>query len=157
MADWEAYAAVWADPRVTDFIGGAPRPRDVAWTKFGQAAGMWSLFGFGNWSVIDRAEGVFLGICGFAVYERGIAELEGFPESGWAFAHASWGRGIGREAIAAIHDWADGAAIAETRCLIDDGNIASIKVAERVGYAPIATLPGKRVFTRRAALAPDQG
>ena len=30
MADWEAYATMWEDPRVTAFIGGQPRPRDVA-------------------------------------------------------------------------------------------------------------------------------
>lgn len=157
MADWDAYAAMWADPKVTAFIGGEPRPRDLAWVKFGQAAGMWSLFGFGNWSVIDRTDQAFLGICGFAVYERGIAELEGFPEAGWAFAASSWGRGIAHESIDAIHRWADAGGLSETRCLIDDGNVASIKVAARVGYAPIATLDGRRVFTRRAASAPDRG
>jgi RimJ/RimL family protein N-acetyltransferase len=157
MADWDAYAEMWADPRVTAFIGGEPRARDVAWLKFGQAAGMWSLFGFGNWCVIDRADATFLGICGFAVYERGIAQLDGFPEAGWAFAAASWGRGIAREAIGAIHDWADTAGISETRCLIDDANIASVKVAERVGYVPLVTFPDKRVFTRRGASAPDRG
>jgi len=157
MADWAAYAAMWADPRVTAFIGGEPRPRDVAWLKFGQAAGMWSLFGLGNWCVVDRTDDMFLGICGFAIYERGIAELEGFPEAGWAFAAESWGRGIASEAIGAIHDWADKAGLSETRCLIDNDNIASVKVATRVGYLPFASLDGRRVFTRRAASVPDRG
>ncbi|MEP6784715.1 MAG: GNAT family N-acetyltransferase [Sphingomonadales bacterium] len=151
MRDWEAYAAMWLDPRVTAFIGGSPRPREVAWPKFGQAAAMWSLFGYGNWSVIDRADDTYMGVCGFAVYERGIPELEGFPEAGWAFAAASWGRGVASEAIAAIHHWADAAGHGQTRCLIDDGNIASIRVAERVGYVPFATIPGeRRVFRRQA-------
>ena len=34
VADWEAYAAMWEDPHVVAFIGGAPRPRDVSWPKF---------------------------------------------------------------------------------------------------------------------------
>lgn len=158
MGDWEAYVTMWADPRVTAYIGGSPRPRDVAWPKFGQAVAMWSLFGFGNWSVLDGATGTFLGICGFAVYERGIAELEGFPEAGWAFAAHSWGRGVAREAIGAIHDWADAAAIGETRCLIDDDNVASIKVARSVGYVALADLGNaRRVFRRPGASVPDRG
>jgi RimJ/RimL family protein N-acetyltransferase len=157
MADWEPYATMWADPRVTAFIGGVPRPRDVAWMKFGQAAGMWTLFGYGNWSAVDRATGDWRGIVGFAVYARGIAELQDFPEAGWAFTADSWGRGIATEALSTIHHWADGAGIAETRCLIDDANGASVAVAQRIGYAPIATRDDKRVFRRRAASVPDRG
>jgi RimJ/RimL family protein N-acetyltransferase len=150
MEDWEPYAAMWADPRVTTHIGGEPRPRDVAWIKFGQAAGMWNLFGYGNWTVIDRADATFLGVCGLAQYERGITELGGFPEAGWAFAAESWGRGIASEAISAMVGWADANGISETRCLIDDANIASIKVAMRNGYEPCALLPDKKVFRRLA-------
>ena len=157
-ADWEPYAMMWADPRVTAFIGGTPRPADVAWTKFGQAAGMWSLFGYGNWAVIDRADGVFMGVAGLADYKRGLAEMEGAPEAGWAFAAASWGRGIASEAIGAVTGWADAHGLAETRCMIDHGNIASAKVAERCGYVPFAELPGeRRAFRRRAASAKDRG
>jgi RimJ/RimL family protein N-acetyltransferase len=148
MDDWEPYATMWADERVTTFIGGEPRPRDVAWIKFGQAAGMWSLFGYGNWAVIDRADATFMGVCGLAQYERGIAELAGFPEAGWAFAAESWGRGIASEAIGAMVGWADANGITETRCLIDDANIASVKVATRNGYEPCASLPDKKVFRR---------
>jgi RimJ/RimL family protein N-acetyltransferase len=153
MHDWEPYAAMWADPLVTAFIGGAPRPRDLAWTKFGQAAAMWGLFGYGNWAVIDRENGIFLGVCGLAQYERGIPELAGFPEAGWAFAAASWGRGIASEAIGAMVGWADGNGIAETRCLIDADNVASVKVATRNGFLPCATLPDKNVFRRQAPSA----
>ena len=73
MADWEPYAAMWEDPRVTAFIGGQPRERDMAWLKFGQAAGMWSLVGYGNWAVIDRADEVFLGVAGLSNFKIGRA------------------------------------------------------------------------------------
>jgi len=150
MADWEPYAAMWADRRVTAFIGGTPRPRDVAWPKFCQSAGMWALFDYGMWAVIDRTDATFLGLCGFAQYERGIEELAGFPENGWAFAAQSWGRGIASEAIAATLAWADARGISETRCVIDDANAASVTVAQRCGYAPFAQLAAARVFRRRA-------
>ena len=148
MADWEAYADMWADPRVTEFIGGVPRSRDVAWPKFGQAVGMWSLFGYGNWAVIDRLTTTFLGVCGFATYERGIAELAGFPEAGWAFTVESRGRGIASEAIGAIVAWADANNIAETRCLISQGNLASIKVATRNGYSAFGATDDTTIFRR---------
>ncbi len=154
MADWEAYAMMWEDPRVTAFIGGQPRPRDVAWPKFGQAAAMWGLVGYGNWAVIDQADGAFLGVAGLSDFKRGIAELEGYPEAGWAFAAASWGRGIASEAMAVVTAWADMAGIAETRCMIDHGNIASAKVAERCGYQPFAELAGGRAAFRRPSRAP---
>jgi RimJ/RimL family protein N-acetyltransferase len=148
MADWEPYAAMWNDPRVVAFIG-APRARDVAWPKFGQAVAMWTLFGYGNWAVTDRADGTFLGVCGLAQYERGVAELTGYPEAGWAYTADSWGRGIASEALGAVVGWADAAGIAETRCIIDLSNIASARVAGRNGYAPFAELDGDlRAFRR---------
>ncbi len=157
IADWQAYATMWADTRVTAFIGGQPRPPDVAWPKFGQAAAMWGLVGYGTWAVIDRADGAFLGVAGLSDFKRGIAELEGYPEAGWAFAAATWGRGIASEAIAAVTGWADAAGIAETRCMIDRGNIASAKVAARCGYLAFAELAGERTAFRRPARAPVQG
>ncbi len=161
MADWEPYAAMWADPRVTTFIGGKPRPRDLAWTKFAQSAGLWSLLGYGVWAVVARDSETFLGVAGFAQFERGIAELGGFPENGWAFAADSWGRGIASEAIAATVGWADAHFTIETRCMIDDDNVASAKVATRNGYVPYAefidTSGLRRVFRRPAPSAPDRG
>ncbi len=156
MEDWEAYARMWADERVTTYIGGTPRSRDVAWPKFVQGAGFWPLFGFGYWSITGR-DGTYLGVGGFARHERGIAALEGFAECGWTFVPESWGQGIATEAVGAMVAWADHVLRAETRCLIDHGNAASVKVAMRNGYAPCAELPAQKVFRRPAASAPDQG
>lgn len=149
MADWEPYATMWADPRVTAFIGGQPRPSDVAWPKFGQAVAMWTLVGYGNWAVIDRADATFLGVAGLSDFKRGIAEMDVFPEAGWAFAAESWGRGIASEAVGAVVAWADATGLAETRCMIDHDNIASAKVAARCGYEPFAELDGARTAFRR--------
>jgi RimJ/RimL family protein N-acetyltransferase len=149
MADWEPYAAMWADRRVTEFIGGEPRSRDVAWPKFGQGAGYWPLLGYGYWSIIDR-DGAFVGIGGFAQHERGIAALTGFPECGWSFVPECWGRGIASEAVGAMVAWADAALGVETRCLISNGNIASVKVATRNGYVDCAVADGANIYRRAA-------
>lgn len=80
-----------------------------------------------------RETGAFLGSGGLASFERGIPELEGFPEAGWAFVDA-WGQGLATEAIAAVLDWADESlGHPEIRCIIDAGNVASQRVADKLG------------------------
>ena len=150
LDDWEPYAAMWADPRTTAFIGGAPRPRDIAWTKFCQSAGLWPLLGYGYWSVIERSSDAFAGIAGFAEFERGYPALGGFPEAGWAFAPDFWGRGFASEAVAAVLAWADTTlTVTETRCMIDRGNDASVKVAIRNGYLATGELANDMPVFRR--------
>ncbi|NCX50981.1 MAG: GNAT family N-acetyltransferase, partial [Burkholderiaceae bacterium] len=56
---------------------------------------------------LDRETGAFLGNGGLAQFERGIPELGGFPEAGWAFVPAAWGKGYATEAMGAIFNWAD--------------------------------------------------
>jgi RimJ/RimL family protein N-acetyltransferase len=138
LKHWEAYAAAWADPRMTEFIGGEPRSRNTSWGKFLQGIGLWSLFGYGYWSFVERESGEFVGNGGLAQFERGIAELEGFPEAGWAFVPGAWGKGYATEAMAAILGWADNANLSETRCIIDRGNASSHRVAAKLGFTKFA-------------------
>lgn len=136
---WEDYAAAWADPRMTEFIGGQPRNRNISWGKMLQGIGLWPLFGYGYWSFIERESHKFVGNGGFAQFERGIPELAGYPEAGWAFAPDAWGKGYATEAMGAILAWADGVAkLAETRCIIDTGNDASHKVATKLEFKKFA-------------------
>jgi RimJ/RimL family protein N-acetyltransferase len=155
MEDWPPYAAMWADARVTEFIGGAPRPREVAWAKFGQGAGFWPLLGYGYWSIVDRRDS-YLGVGGFARHERGLAELGDAPECGWTFAPHCWGRGIATEAVAAMVAWADDALGVETRCLISHGNAASVRVAERNGFVLSDEISDAAVFRRPARAGADR-
>lgn len=153
LDDWEAYAAAWADPRLTAFIGGQPRTRTESWGKFLQGIGLWPLFGYGYWSFVDRESGAFLGNGGLASFERGLPDLAGYPEAGWAFVPDAWGRGLATEAMAAILGWADVAlGRPEVRCIIDPGNTASQRVAAKLGFEAMGEVdfpPGKTgVYTR---------
>jgi len=139
---WEAYAAAWADARMTAFIGGKPRARQESWVKFTQAAGLWALLGYGYWAFVDRQSGAFLGNGGLARFERGIDALEEYPEAGWAFVPDAWGKGLATEAMAAVLQWADGALRAEVRCIIDPGNVASQRVAAKIGFQHFADSDG---------------
>jgi RimJ/RimL family protein N-acetyltransferase len=143
LAHWEAYAAAWADPRMTEFIGGEPRSRNTSWGKFLAGIGLWPILGYGYWSFIERESGRFVGNGGLAQFERGIPELAGYPEAGWAFAPDAWGKGYATEAMTAILQWADEAAkLPETRCIIDRGNAASHKVAAKLGFRKFADSHG---------------
>lgn len=132
---WPAYAAMWADPRTTQFIGGKPRTYTESWGKFSASAGLWSLLGYGYWAFTDRQSGALLGVGGLSHWERGIVELEGFPEAGWGLAPEAWGKGLATEAISAVLRWSDDVLKAhEVRCIIDPGNAVSRRVAEKLGF-----------------------
>jgi RimJ/RimL family protein N-acetyltransferase len=140
LEDWEPYAAAWADPAMVAFIGGIPRDRTTSWAKLLSAAGLWSLCGFGYWTFACRETGVWLGNGGLGRFERGLKELEGVPEAGWALAPAAWGKGLATEAMAAALDWADRTLdVPEVRCIIDTDNVASRAVARKIGFTQCAS------------------
>ena len=135
MEHWEAYAAAWGDPHMTEFIGGEPRTRTESWGKFLAASALWHHIGYGYWSFLERETGAFVGNGGLSWFERGIAGLEGVPEAGWAFVPSAWGKGFATEAISAVLAWADSELNApEIRCIIDEDNAASMNVAEKLGF-----------------------
>ena len=138
LEHWEAFAKAWADPRMTEFIGGMPRTRNESWGKFLHGIGLWSLFDYGYWAFVDRESGAFLGNGGLAQFERGVAELDGFPEAGWSLVPDAWDRGLATEGMSAILAWADDLSLPETRCIIDPDNTASHNVAAKLGYSKIA-------------------
>ncbi len=138
LADKDDHIAMWADARVTRFIGGEPRAPDVSWSKFLGAAGLWPVMGFGYWVFADRATDRLVGMGGLSYFGRGIPELEGVPEAGWAFDADHWGAGYATEAMTAALGWADAhLETADVRCIIDPGHVASERVAAKLGFRRI--------------------
>lgn len=142
LSDKPAHVAMWADPRVTTFIGGEPRSPEMSWGKLLSGIGMWPVLGFGYWVFADRDTDQLIGTGGLAFHNRGIAALEDVPEAGWAFGADHWGTGLATEVMRAIFDWADGAlAVPEIRCIIDPGNDASARVAAKLGFSRMSSAP----------------
>ena len=138
LADKDVHIAMWADERVTRFIGGEPRSADVSLGKFLSSAGLWPVMGFGYWVFADRASDALIGMGGLSYFCRGIPELEGRPEAGWAFDADHWGAGYATEAMTAALGWADANLDAkDVRCIIDPGNEASERVAGKLGFRRI--------------------
>ncbi|UCI09027.1 GNAT family N-acetyltransferase [Mesorhizobium sp. B1-1-8] len=136
LDDFDAYAAMWAEPAVTRFIGGKPRTREESWMRFLRHAGLWSLIGYGFWAVEEKATGRFIGEVGFHDLKRAIEpSIEGIPEAGWALAPEAQGRGFATEIVGRVLAWGDKAFDrAKTVCIIDPENTASLNVATKCGY-----------------------
>jgi RimJ/RimL family protein N-acetyltransferase len=129
-------AAMWAEEGVTRFIGGKPLTEEETWLRMLRHAGHWALLGFGYWVVEEKSTGRFLGEAGLAEFRREIVpSIVGTPEAGWVFAGASHGNGYASEAMRAILAWGE-ARFGDRRsvCLIDPENVASLRLAERLGF-----------------------
>ncbi len=137
LEDFDAYAAMWADPAVTRHIAdGAPKSTEEAWTSFLRIAGHWQMLGYGSWAVVEKASGRVLGATGFGERRRDRgAALDGVPELGWTFASSAAGRGYATEAVNAVLTWGRAhLGTARVIAVIAPENIASIRVAQKCGF-----------------------
>ena len=140
-ADFAEYAAMWGDPGVTRHIGGRPFTSEECWHRFLRGVGHWEVLGFGYWVAREKGSNRFVGEVGFADLRRAIEPpLGDAPEMGWVLAPPAHGRGLASEAVRAILDWAR-LTWGERRrivCMIDPGNVASLRVAEKAGFREYA-------------------
>ena len=136
-ADVEPQARIMADPEVVRHLGGTPLTREESWRRMLCGPGMWTVMGYGYWAIERRADGAFIGQVGFADFKRDmIPSIENIPEMGWVLARDAHGQGIATEAIRAGLVWADEAlGTVELVAIINPGNAASIRVAEKVGFS----------------------
>lgn len=133
---------------MTRFTGGRPFTREESWARMLRYAGHWAWFGFGFWAVEDREDGRYVGELGFAHFERAIEPPITVPEAGWSFVVAAHGRGFASEGVRAALAWGDAhLGAAKTVCLIDPGNVASIRVARRCGFVETPTARYKGAIT----------
>ena len=128
--DFDAFASVYTDAEQSRFIGG-PMSRDDAWRRMASFVGHWSLRGFGIWALEDKTTGAFVGW-------SGLWFPEGFPEReiGWTLVPAFRGRGLAQEAGARVRAFAyDTLGWPTVTSLINFDNVASVRVAEKLGAA----------------------
>jgi RimJ/RimL family protein N-acetyltransferase len=140
LTDFPSYAAMWADPVVTRFIGGAPMSEEDAWAKFLRVAGHWALLGYGFWAIEENATGRRVGEAGIINMKRDMhPAFHGVPEIGWGLLPEVHGRGYATEAVGAILIWAEGH-FGRVRmvCIIDPENGPSLRVAARCGFRECA-------------------
>ena len=127
--DFEAYARICADPEVMRFLGGKTFTPLEAWRHMAFLVGHWHLLGYGHWAVEEKASGDVIGRLGFL-------NPEGWPgfEIGWTIAREHWGKGYAVEGARRALEYAFTELDRDhVISLIHPENLASIKVAERIG------------------------
>ncbi|HVV31749.1 MAG TPA: GNAT family N-acetyltransferase [Vitreimonas sp.] len=139
LEDFEASAAMWAEPAVTRFIGGKPSTREESWQRMTRYPGHWALMGYGFWVLEEKTSKRFVGEAGFGQFKRTVEPPLGAPEQGWAMASWAHGKGYASEAIAAQIKWAAAHfGRVPLFCMISPENGPSIRVAEKHGYREFA-------------------
>jgi RimJ/RimL family protein N-acetyltransferase len=140
--DFADLKAMWADPRVMHFLGGAPASEEDSWARLLRYAGSWSLLGFGFWAVRRADTGAYVGDVGFLEGRRsGVDGFHGDPEIGWALTIDVHGQGFATEAVQAALGWGAvhfAGTSQRTVAMINPDNVASVAVAARCGFRHFA-------------------
>lgn len=135
--DFARHAAMLADPKVYRYVGNQPVAREEGWRKLIGCAGLWSVLGYGYWSVERKSDGAYVGQVGFADFKRDMEpSIENIPEMGWLLASDAHGQGYASEAVSAGLRWIDQAlGRPEVVAIINPDNAHSIRVAEKAGFS----------------------
>ena len=128
--DLPVYAALNADPRVMEFLGGRPMSREGSDAMARWAQRLHAREGLGLLAVERRADGAFLGMCG-------LHRLDWWPddvEVAWRLAPEHWGNGYATEAATAWLDHGFGAlGLPRIVSITDPPHARSIAVMHRLG------------------------
>ncbi|MEP6067187.1 MAG: GNAT family N-acetyltransferase [Paracoccaceae bacterium] len=146
--DFERYADIWADPTVVRYICGKPRSREESWRAFLTNAGHWQMTGFGQWGIEAHRTNRMVGQVGFFFAKRALGhDFDAWPEAGWVLSEDAQGKGFGREAAIAAHDWFDRVVTGPLVCLLEPAHVRSLQLAHHLGYKPLrrAEIQGETV------------
>jgi RimJ/RimL family protein N-acetyltransferase len=134
LDDYPDIAAMWGDPEVVEYIGGVPFKPEDTWARLLRYAGHWALLGFGSWVVRDKA-GTYVGDVGLFDLHRDLEPKLEIPELGWVLAKHAHGKGYATEAVQRILAWGEQHfGPRPFSCIIDTGNQASHRVAQKCGF-----------------------
>jgi RimJ/RimL family protein N-acetyltransferase len=152
-ADHAGLLAHWATPHVRRFLfdDAIVSPAQITAMIEGSARSF-AEAGYGLWLIRERS-GRDLAGADLAGADLAGADLAGTvglrpledlgPEIVYSLAPSVWGRGYATEAARAVVAYALGAlGLPEVLAEVDEGNAASVAVAERLGMIPFGTVAG---------------
>lgn len=137
VSDLERFHEIRCDEDVSRHVGGVPKTKQDVWMRILRTLGHWQALGCGYWTVCRAEDGRVVGELGVGHFERGLGpQFDPYPESGWVMARETWGQGLATEAMEVVHRWyEENFGLARFVCAIEEGNHASFRVAEKLGYA----------------------
>ena len=121
-----------SDPEVIKYADTPARDLEEAMQRLEQGPLFdYEKYGYGRFAVELKETGKVIGFCGI----KYLPEIE-LPEVGYRYLTEYWGRGIGTEAARACIEFArDDLKIKKLVALIIPENVASIKLAEKLGMS----------------------
>lgn len=132
VEDLESLWALYCDPEITRYIPDAPRSREEAREEL-----EWHMNGhprfpqLGLWATVHKETGKFIGRCGLLPW---TIDGQDEVEVAYTIAREHWGQGLATEAAQAILQYGfEKLKLSRLICLIDEENIGSQKVAEKIG------------------------
>jgi ribosomal-protein-alanine N-acetyltransferase len=145
--DMEAYCALEADSEVRRYVGGAPRPREVAVRKFRNTFLKNALHKLALRATLFKPEGRYIGYSGLYPNFRPGGSVPGEAMLAFCFAREYWGRGLATEAGRAfVNVGFDQLRLKRIIAVAEVGNAASVRVLEKLGFVCTETEPGARSF-----------
>ena len=128
--DFDQLCHISANPEVMRFLGdGKPMTAMEAWRQMATFMGHWYFRGYGIWAVEEKLTGKLVGRIGF----MNPAGWPGF-ELGWTLGREYWGQGFATEGARRALEYAFTEMDRDhVISLIAPENVASIRVAERLG------------------------
>jgi RimJ/RimL family protein N-acetyltransferase len=134
LDDLDDLYALYCDPDVSKYIPDMPRNYEETREEL-----VWHMNGhpqhpeLGLWATVHKETGEFIGRCGLLPW---IIEGRFEVEVAYLIGKIYWGQGFGTEAAQAILNYGfKKLNLSRLICLIDSKNLASIRVAEKIGMA----------------------
>jgi RimJ/RimL family protein N-acetyltransferase len=139
-SDLDPLFLMWCEPKVYEFIAGKPTTIEECWRSILRHIGQWQMVGYGFWVLEEKSSGAIIGEAGFLDCKRSIKpSMDETPEMGWALLTARHGKGYATEAMQTIAAWGDQNLIQTvTACITAPENIASNRVAQKLGFKQVA-------------------
>lgn len=128
------------DDETRRFLGGFVPSEADSFARLYRNAGSWAFWGYGVFMVRLKGEARIVATCGVFRSHRGFgaeAGLDDVAEAGWIVHRDHWGKGLAREAMAAVLAWFDAThGKQRVACMIEEGHAVSDRLARQLGFAP---------------------
>lgn len=126
------------DEETRRFLGPSREGEAAQFERLLRNAGSWMLYGYGTFAVRPHGSREIVATCGVFHSWRGYGADQGMddvPEAGWIVRRDWCRKGVAMEIMTAALDWFDTEhGPARIACMIEEGNIASERVAARLGF-----------------------
>ncbi|WP_309642958.1 GNAT family N-acetyltransferase [Phenylobacterium sp.] len=135
--DRDAFAAMNADPRVGDWLGGVS-DRAASDAILDRINAHIEAHGWGLWAAERKSEARMVGMIGLSTVKAEALPVGPAIEMGWRLAPEAWGQGLAGEGAQAALDW----------------GLANIDTPEIIAFTAATNLKSQSVMTR-IGMTPD--